>query len=66
LPSFTADPARHGCRSETVIAVNLTRKMVLIGGTSYAGEMKKSVFTVLQLPASGKGHHADALLGQCR
>lgn len=47
LPSFKADPARHGCRSETVIAVDLTRRLVLIGGTSYAGEIKKSVFTML-------------------
>ncbi len=55
LPSFRADPARHGCRSETVIAIDLTRMIVLIGGTSYAGEMKKSVFTVLNylLPARG-------------
>jgi phosphoenolpyruvate carboxykinase (ATP) len=54
LPSFKADPARHGCRSETVIAIDFTRKIVLIGGTSYAGEMKKSVFTYLNyvLPAS--------------
>ncbi len=47
LPDFKADPVRHGCRSETVIAVDLTRGIVLIGGTSYAGEMKKSVFTAL-------------------
>ncbi len=47
LPSFKAVPARHGCRSETVIAVDLTRMIVLIGGTSYAGEIKKSVFTAL-------------------
>ena len=47
LPSFKAHPARHGCRSETVIACDFTRKIVLIGGTSYAGEMKKSVFTYL-------------------
>jgi phosphoenolpyruvate carboxykinase (ATP) len=47
LPSFKADPARHGCRSETVIACDFKRKIVLIGGTSYAGEMKKSVFTYL-------------------
>jgi len=47
LPSFKADPARHGCRSETVIAVDFNRRMVLIGGTSYAGETKKSVFTIL-------------------
>ncbi|KQT64348.1 MULTISPECIES: phosphoenolpyruvate carboxykinase [unclassified Aureimonas] len=55
LPSFRADPAKYGCRSETVIAVDLTRKIVLIGGTAYAGEMKKSVFTVLNflLPAKG-------------
>ncbi|WP_048647205.1 phosphoenolpyruvate carboxykinase [Nitratireductor soli] len=55
LPSFRADPARHGCRTETVIAIDLTRMIVLIGGTSYAGEMKKSVFTALNylLPARG-------------
>lgn len=47
LPSFKADPARHGCRSETVIAINFTEKLVLIGGTSYAGETKKSVFSIL-------------------
>src|SRR6185436_4617033 len=44
LPTFKADPERHGCRSETVIAVNLEKKLILIGGTAYAGEMKKSVF----------------------
>jgi len=47
LPGFEADPARHGCQSKTVIAVDFSRRMVLIGGTSYAGEMKKSVFTIL-------------------
>ncbi len=47
LPSFKADPERHGTRSETVIAVNLTEKLILIGGTAYAGEMKKSVFGLL-------------------
>ena len=47
LPSFKADPERHGCRSGTVIAVNLTEKLILIGGTAYAGEMKKSVFGLL-------------------
>jgi phosphoenolpyruvate carboxykinase (ATP) len=53
LPSFRADPTRHGCRSETVIAVDFTRKIVLIGASSYAGEMKKSVFGYLNfvLPA---------------
>ena len=47
LPSFRADPERHGCRSETVIAVNLSEKLILIGGTEYGGEMKKSVFGLL-------------------
>ena len=47
LPSFNADPARHGCVSQTVIAVNFAKKVILIGGTSYAGEMKKSVFTIM-------------------
>ena len=55
LPSFKADPKRHGVRSETVIAIDFTKKIVLIGGSSYAGEMKKSVFTTLNfyLPAQG-------------
>src|SRR5690606_14333883 len=55
LPSFRADPARHGCRTETVIAIDLSRMLVLIGGTAYAGEMKKSVFPALTylLPAQG-------------
>jgi phosphoenolpyruvate carboxykinase (ATP) len=55
LPSFKADPARHGSRSDTVIAVNLTEKMILIGNTEYSGEMKKGVFGLLNflLPAQG-------------
>ncbi len=54
-PSFRATPARHGTVSDTVIAVNMTKKLVLIGGTSYAGETKKSVFTILNylLPTKG-------------
>ena len=55
LPSFRADPERHGTRSSTVIAADLTRGIVLIGGTSYAGEMKKSVFTVLNYLLPEKG-----------
>jgi phosphoenolpyruvate carboxykinase (ATP) len=53
LPSLKADPARDGTRSETFIVVNLGRRMVLIGGTGYAGEIKKSIFTALNylLPA---------------
>jgi phosphoenolpyruvate carboxykinase (ATP) len=54
-PSFRADPARHGCRSETVIALNLDERLILIGGTEYAGENKKAVFTLLNylLPERG-------------
>ena len=67
LPSFVADPARHGCRSETVIAVNFTEKLILIGGTKYAGEMKKSVFGLLNylLPVQGiMPMHCSANIGQ--
>jgi phosphoenolpyruvate carboxykinase (ATP) len=66
LPSFHADPARHGTRSETVIAVNLSEKLILIGGTSYAGEMKKSVFGILNylLPSEGvMPMHCSANIG---
>ncbi len=54
-PSFRADPDRHGCRSETVIAIDFTRRVVIIAGTAYAGEIKKSVFTILNylLPPRG-------------
>ena len=55
LPGFQADPAVHGCRSGTVIAVDFAQRLVLIGGTSYAGEMKKSVFTILNYLLPGKG-----------
>ncbi len=54
-PSFKADPERHGCRSETVIALNFEKKLVLIGNTEYAGENKKSVFTILNYLLPGKG-----------
>lgn len=45
LPSFKADPERHGCRTQTIIACNFSKKIILIGGSAYAGEIKKSVFT---------------------
>ena len=54
-PSFQADPERHDCRSETVIAISLDEKLVLIGGTEYAGENKKSVFTLLNYLLPEKG-----------
>jgi phosphoenolpyruvate carboxykinase (ATP) len=55
LPSFRADPRRHGVRTETVIACNFARRLVLIGGTSYAGETKKSVFTYLNYVMPERG-----------
>jgi phosphoenolpyruvate carboxykinase (ATP) len=72
-PSFKAEPARDGTRSEAFILLNLARKIVLIGGTSYAGEIKKSVFTLLNflLPLKGVlpmhcsanvGHDGDVAL----
>ncbi|MEM9342277.1 MAG: phosphoenolpyruvate carboxykinase [Pseudomonadota bacterium] len=54
-PSFRADPERHNCRSDTVIAINFERKLILIGGTEYAGENKKSVFTLLNYLLPEKG-----------
>jgi len=54
-PSFKADPAKHDCRSDTVIALNFERKMILIGGTEYAGENKKSVFSLLNYMLPEKG-----------
>ena len=55
LPSVKANPAVDGTHSETFILVNLGRHTVLIGGTEYAGEIKKSIFTALNylLPAKG-------------
>ncbi len=66
LPGFRADPSRHGCRSETVIAVSITDRMILIGGTRYAGEMKKSVFGLLNYLLPEKGvmpMHCSANIG---
>ncbi|MBS0502884.1 MAG: phosphoenolpyruvate carboxykinase [Proteobacteria bacterium] len=66
LPSFQADPERHGTRSETVVAVNFSEKLILIGGTAYAGEMKKSVFGLLNylLPQQGiMPMHCSANIG---
>jgi phosphoenolpyruvate carboxykinase (ATP) len=51
LPGFRADPKRHGTRSETVIALDMSRKLVIITGTAYAGEIKKSVFSLFNFHA---------------
>jgi phosphoenolpyruvate carboxykinase (ATP) len=66
LPSFTADPARHGTRTGTVIALDMARKLVLIGGTAYAGEIKKSVFSLFNYHAPLRGTlpmHCSANVG---
>ena len=47
MPNFRAIPEYDGTKSGAFIILNLERNMVLIGGTSYAGEIKKSIFTVL-------------------
>jgi phosphoenolpyruvate carboxykinase (ATP) len=54
-PGFEANPGRHGTRSGTFIVLNLARRMILIGGTRYAGELKKAMFTVMNyyLPKQG-------------
>ncbi len=46
-PSFCAEPARDGTRSATFILIHFGKKLILIGGTAYAGEIKKSVFTIM-------------------
>ena len=66
LPSFRADPKRHGVRSENVVALDLTRGIILIGGSHYAGEMKKSIFTTLNYLLPDKGvlpMHCSANVG---
>ena len=66
LPSFVADPARHGTRGPTVIAIDMARRLVLIGGTAYAGEIKKAVFSVFNFHAPLAGvlpMHCSANVG---
>jgi len=65
-PSFKADPIRHGTNSEVVVALNFAKRLVLIGGTSYAGEIKKSIFSTLNylLPLRGVlSMHCSANIG---
>ncbi|MDB5507481.1 MAG: pckA [Devosia sp.] len=54
LPHLIADPKRHGTRSGTVIALDLTRNLVVIAGTAYAGEIKKSVFSLFNFHAPAR------------
>jgi phosphoenolpyruvate carboxykinase (ATP) len=65
-PEFHADPNRHGTRSSTAIVLSIAERTVLIAGTRYAGEMKKSIFTVMNyvLPRRGiLSMHCSANLG---
>lgn len=47
VPHFYADPSEDGTRSKAFVITNFSRKVILIGGTQYTGEMKKSVFSIL-------------------
>jgi phosphoenolpyruvate carboxykinase (ATP) len=65
-PGFKADPSRHGSRSDVFIFVHFGRQLVLIGGTRYAGEIKKSIFTILNYLLPRKGvlsMHCSANVG---
>ena len=65
-PELQADPARHGTRTGTAIAVHFGKRLILIAGTRYAGEMKKSIFTVLNyvFPMNGVlSMHCSANVG---
>ena len=64
-PEFQADPQRDGTRSEAFVIVNFSRRIVLIGGTKYAGEMKKSIFGVMNFLLPQEQRVSHALLGQC-
>jgi phosphoenolpyruvate carboxykinase (ATP) len=66
-PEYQADPARHGTRTGTFIVLNLAERTILIGGTRYAGELKKSMFTVMNylLPKQGVlSMHCSANIGR--
>ncbi len=66
LPKFKADPRIDGTRTETFIALNFAQRLALIGGTAYGGEIKKTIFTVLNylLPKEGVlSMHCSANVG---
>ena len=66
FPTFQADPQRDGTRSPTFILMDFSQRLVLIGGTSYAGETKKSGFTLMNylLPQKGvMSMHCSANVG---
>src|SRR5881409_4484761 len=66
-PEFHADPAVHGTKSGTFIIVSFAQRTILIGGTRYAGELKKSIFSVLNYLMPLKGvlsMHCSANVGK--
>ncbi len=66
-PEFQANPLEDGTNSETCIVINFTKRVVLICGTSYAGEMKKSAFTIMNYLLPGRGvfpMHCSANIGK--
>lgn len=66
VPSFRANAAEDGTRTETFITVDLAQNLVLVGGTEYAGEIKKSMFSVMNyvLPVRGVlSMHCSANIG---
>ena len=66
-PEFEADPAKHGTRTGTAIVLNLAKRMILIAGTRYAGELKKAMFTVMNyyMPKQGVlSMHCSANIGK--
>ena len=66
-PEFQADPAKHGTRTGTFIVLNFAKRMILIGGTRYAGELKKAIFTVMNyfMPKAGVlSMHCSANIGR--
>jgi phosphoenolpyruvate carboxykinase (ATP) len=66
-PNCLADPYRDGINSETFVVASFSKKLVLIGGTHYAGEMKKSIFTILNFLLPQKGvlsMHCSANVGR--
>ena len=65
-PNCLADPYRDNINSETFVVLNFKKKLALIGGTHYAGEIKKSVFTVMNFLLPQKGvlsMHCSANIG---
>ncbi|MGD1840916.1 MAG: phosphoenolpyruvate carboxykinase (ATP) [Thermonemataceae bacterium] len=62
IPEFKADPAVDGTRQENFAIISFTKRMILIGGTGYAGEMKKGIFTVLNYTLP---HEKDTLSMHC-